>query len=52
MEIDNNNDNNKKKREEGPTRNYKWGILKYLFAEISSEKSEIFRAGWRVSVSS
>jgi len=28
-------------REEGPNRNKKWGILKYLSAEISSEKSEI-----------
>jgi len=44
MEIENNNDNNKKMREEGPTRNYKWGILKYLSAEISSEKSEIIPA--------
>jgi len=29
------------KREEGRTRNKKWGILKYLFAEISFEKSKI-----------
>jgi len=28
-------------REEGPNRNKKWGILKYLSAEISFEKSEI-----------
>jgi len=28
-------------REEGPNRNQKWGILKYLSAEISSEKLEI-----------
>jgi len=28
-------------REEGPTRNKKWGILKYLSVEISFEKSEI-----------
>ena len=30
----------KLKREEGPTRNKKWGILKYLSAEFSSEKSK------------
>jgi len=32
--------NTKKKwkfREEGPTRNQKWGILKYLYAEIFTE---------------
>jgi len=29
-----------KKWEEGPTRNQKWGILKYLSAEILFEKSE------------
>jgi len=40
MEIENNN-NNKKMREEGPTRNKKWGILKYLSAEILFEKSAI-----------
>jgi len=28
-------------REEGPNRNKKWGILKYLSAEISFEKSKI-----------
>ena len=28
-------------REEGPNRNKKWGILKYLSSEISSQKSEI-----------
>jgi len=28
------------KREEGPTRNKKWGILKYLSAEIFTEKSK------------
>jgi len=39
MEIE--NINNKKMREEGPTRNKKWGILKYHSAEISFEKSEI-----------
>jgi len=27
-------------REEGPTRNKKWGILKYFFVKISFEKSE------------
>jgi len=31
------------KCDEGPTRNKKWGILKYLSAEISSEKSEIIQ---------
>ena len=31
------------KRAEGPTRNQKWGILKYLSAEISSEKLEIIQ---------
>jgi len=31
------------KCEEGPTRNKKWGILKYLSAEISFEKSEIIQ---------
>jgi len=30
-------------REEGPNRNNIWGILKYLSAEISSEKSEIIQ---------
>jgi len=34
---------NKIKREEGPTQNKKWGILKYLSAEISFEKSEIIQ---------
>jgi len=29
------------KCEEGPSRNKKWGILKYLSAEISFEKSKI-----------
>jgi len=40
-------------REEGPTRNQKkWGILKYLSAEISFEKSEIIQDHrTRVSVS-
>jgi len=28
-------------REESPNRNKKWAILKYLFAEISFEKSKI-----------
>ena len=37
----NNINNNDKKSEEGPNRNKKWGILKYLSAEISLEKSEI-----------
>jgi len=32
---------NKIKREEDPTRNQKWGILKYLSTEISFEKSKI-----------
>jgi len=32
-----------KMREEGPNRNKKWGILKYLSAEISFEKSEIIQ---------
>jgi len=30
-------------REEGPTRNKKWGILKYLSVEISFEKSAIIQ---------
>jgi len=34
---------NKIKREEDPTRNQKWGILKYLSAEISFEKPEIIQ---------
>jgi len=40
MEIENSN-NNKKMREEGPTRNKKWGILKYISTEILFEKSAI-----------
>jgi len=36
-------------REEGPNRNKKWGILKYLFAEISFEKSEIIQDPTHVS---
>ena len=37
-------------REDGPTRNKKWGILKYLSAEISYEKSETIQDQWtRVS---
>ena len=39
-----------KTRKEGPTRNKKWGILKYLSAEISLEKLEIIRTEWCVSV--
>jgi len=35
---------NKIKREKGPTRNKKWGILKYLSAEISFEKSEAIQS--------
>ena len=39
--------------EEGPTRNKKkWGILKYLSAEISFEKSVIILTEWCVSVMS
>jgi len=34
---------NKKKRKEGPTRNQKWGISKYLSAEISFQNSEIIQ---------
>jgi len=30
-------------REKGPNRIKKWGILKYLFAEISFEKSKIIQ---------
>jgi len=38
-------------REESPTRNKKWGILKYFFVEISFEKSETIQDHWtRVSV--
>ena len=33
----------KRMREEGPTRNQKWGILKYVSAEKSYEKSEIIQ---------
>jgi len=32
-----------KMREDGPIRNKKWGILKYLSAEFFTEKSEITR---------
>jgi len=32
-----------KLREEGPTRNQKWGILKYLSAEIFSENQRPVR---------
>jgi len=36
------NKTKKIKREEGPTRNKKWGILKYPYVEILFEKSDIF----------
>jgi len=41
-----------KLREEGPTRNQKWGILKYLSAEIFTETSEIDQVKLRMNVGS
>ena len=42
----------KKLREEGQTRNQKWGILKYLSAEIFTETSEIDQVKLRMNVGS
>jgi len=40
------------KREEGPTRDQKWGILKYLSAEIFTETSKIDQFKLRMNVGS
>jgi len=39
----NNKRTNKKEMRRGPHSEQRWGILKYLSAEISSEKSEIIQ---------
>jgi len=44
------NNNNKKSVRRARLRTKKWGILKYLSAEISLEKPEIIRTEWRVLV--
>ena len=48
MEIKTKNTN----REEGPIRHQTWGILKYLFAEILVETSEIEYVKLRMNVGS
>ena len=40
------------KREEGSTRNKKWGILKYLSAEIFTENQRSVRVRRRINVGS